>query len=484
MPFQLVELIRDMGITPRCSVAKTCLTTSWASTTLSGRMSRSRSHACASYSDQWPIRCNSPGHAALPANPNIGPFTKDDGEVVVDENGRRLRRSKTAAKRSNSPRRSIYLCATRSVADMVDVGRSFEEPFACGWGSRGFLLTAVAPAHDRGLDQCPIGMQTGQGQIRTEPESVNRRGTLTLVLPQEGMLPERLGTFCCVQAQCWLVKGRKEGAPPSRPFTVHDRSRARDGGVGRTRRAVCLRSFRKRRCTIECCISPNVAGSIAASRRVIDNAVVCGSAASQLSIVARFGSSLDSMSMRVLYLPFWRRCAARTLPVLATLPRDCAKASQSTGCLACAAASLRLPIRVPSSSCAARISASNATGSRPRYVSRSRRFDRLRQPRMHQCALVRRRRRMRALDHLGALAPLLLELERRLEEVYVPTRRRVQAPATHAPRACNASLSSHTARRECGPFPSPRRSVAPPPPPIPRPCAHTDVPCHARQRSD
>src|SRR4029078_11121644 len=52
---------------------------------------------------------------------------------------------------------------------------------------------------------------------------------------------------------------------------------------------------------------------------------------------------------------------------------------------------------------------------------------------MRQCALIGRARIMIALDHLGAFAPLLLQLERRLEEVHVKPCRRVE-PSHHARR--------------------------------------------------
>jgi hypothetical protein len=60
------------------------------------------------------------------------------------------------------------------------------------------------------------------------------------------------------------------------------------------------RNDRSRRCTIECCSSLKVAGSIAASRRTMARAAICGSVASQLSIVVRCGSSLEGMRIRFL----------------------------------------------------------------------------------------------------------------------------------------------------------------------------------------
>jgi hypothetical protein len=53
--------------------------------------------------------------------------------------------------------------------------------------------------------------------------------------------------------------------------------------------------------------------------------------------------------------------------------------------------------------------------------------------RMCQSSLIGRQRVMIAFDHLGALAPLVLQLERWLEEVHVEPRRRVE-PANHASR--------------------------------------------------
>src|SRR6516164_2429333 len=52
---------------------------------------------------------------------------------------------------------------------------------------------------------------------------------------------------------------------------------------------------------------------------------------------------------------------------------------------------------------------------------------------MRQSSLIGRRRIMIALDHLGAFTPLLLQLERRLEEVHVKPCRGVE-PSYHAGR--------------------------------------------------
>jgi hypothetical protein len=49
------------------------------------------------------------------------------------------------------------------------------------------------------------------------------------------------------------------------------------------------RNDRINRCTIECCLSPNVVESISASRRRMASAVICGSIASQFWIAARCG---------------------------------------------------------------------------------------------------------------------------------------------------------------------------------------------------
>lgn len=64
--------------------------------------------------------------------------------------------------------------------------------------------------------------------------------------------------------------------------------------------AALRRKARSRRCTIECCLSPNVTESIAARRWTMESAVNCGSAASQPSIAGKCGSSLDGMRIRFL----------------------------------------------------------------------------------------------------------------------------------------------------------------------------------------
>src|SRR6516225_8720295 len=80
------------------------------------------------------------------------------------------------------------------------------------------------------------------------------------------------------------------------------------------------------------------------------------------------------MRMRFLYRRFSRRCVARTSVAVTTVPSDWAKISGSAGDTPTVVARPRLPIRSPSSSCAARMSASSCTGSRVRYVSRRRRL--------------------------------------------------------------------------------------------------------------
>src|SRR3954452_22395489 len=65
---------------------------------------------------------------------------------------------------------------------------------------------------------------------------------------------------------------------------------------------------------------------------------------------------------------------------------------------------------------------------------------------MRQCTLIGRRRRMIALDHLSPFAALLLQLERRLEEVDVKPCRRIEA-AHHARRldAIEAAITHEAA---------------------------------------
>ena len=91
------------------------------------------------------------------------PFTKDDGEVVVDENGRRLRRSKTAAKRSNSQRRSIF------VRDAIGCGHGRCWPNLRGtvcsrMGEPRLPVGGSSARAWQGARTCPMGMQTGQGK--------------------------------------------------------------------------------------------------------------------------------------------------------------------------------------------------------------------------------------------------------------------------------------------------------------------------------
>jgi len=71
------------------------------------------------------------------------------------------------------------------------------------------------------------------------------------------------------------------------------------GGVESVLAALFLSDF-NRRCTVECCLFPNCSGYLSLSRLTIASAVSCGSAASQFSIVAMCGSSLDGMRTRVL----------------------------------------------------------------------------------------------------------------------------------------------------------------------------------------
>ena len=99
---RLIELIRDMGITPRALLRRKNTPydelglddSKWSDAEIIGLM---LAH---------PILINRPivvtpkgARLCRPSevvldilpNPDIGPFTKDDGEVVIDESGRRLR---------------------------------------------------------------------------------------------------------------------------------------------------------------------------------------------------------------------------------------------------------------------------------------------------------------------------------------------------------------------------------------------------------
>src|SRR5215211_4125696 len=102
----------------------------------------------------------------------------------------------------------------------------------------------------------------------------------------------------------WLMGGPVGGSGPSWP----EPSTGPGTGLAVVLGAVLARSFSaavfrsafSSRCTIECCLGPNVCGSRSARRPTIARAVSCGSAASQFPIVARCGSSLDGMRTRFL----------------------------------------------------------------------------------------------------------------------------------------------------------------------------------------
>ena len=63
--------------------------------------------------------------------------------------------------------------------------------------------------------------------------------------------------------------------------------------------AAFLRSARNSRCTIECCFVQNCRGWSSLNRPTMASAVSCGSAASQPSIVATCGSSIDGVRTRL-----------------------------------------------------------------------------------------------------------------------------------------------------------------------------------------
>ena len=117
---------------------------------------------------------------------------------------------------------------------------------------------------------------------------------------------------------------------------------------------------------------------------------------------------------------------ARTSAVLAVVPSDRANPSGSAGSGGAATARPRLPIplaelvlcRADLGQQCYRIETAIGLAQPP--------LDGLGQLGMSQRSLVRRRWRVIALDDLCTLAALLLELERRLEEVHVQPRRRVK----------------------------------------------------------
>ena len=204
---------------------------------------------------------------------------------------------------------------------------------------------------------------------------VNRLPTLTPVLPHLRMLLS-------------LDRYRADGRPV-RGF-VNTRGIGRAGGVAECpshaasppvlgspagAAAVCrmivsaaLRlSDRNKRCTMVCCGGPNCSEQRSARRPRIASAVRRGSVASQRSMSARCGSSIDGIFMRFLYGLRIRRWMMRCSPRCISLPSPFANAAAfvvGAGGLAVAASlPARAPTRVPSSAWASLISASRATGS-------------------------------------------------------------------------------------------------------------------------
>ena len=132
--------------------------------------------------------------------------------------------------------------------------------------------------------------------------------------------------------------------------------------------SVALRlSDRNKRCTMVCCGGPNCSEQRSARRPRMASAVRRGSAASQRSMSARWGSSIDGILMRFLYGLRMRRWMMRCSPRCISLPSPFANAAAfvagAGGIAIGVILPVRAPTRAPNSVWASLISASRATGS-------------------------------------------------------------------------------------------------------------------------
>ncbi|MGY3621984.1 hypothetical protein ACVJGD_008180 [Bradyrhizobium sp. USDA 10063] len=120
-------------------------------------------------------------------------------------------------------------------------------------------------------------------------------------------------------------------------------------------------SDHNKRCTMVCCGGPNCSGRCSARRPRIASAVRRGSTASQRSMSARCGSSIDGILIRFLYGLRMRRWMMRCSPRCTSLPSPFANAAAffagAGGLVAAASLPDRASTRVPSSAWASRISA-------------------------------------------------------------------------------------------------------------------------------
>ena len=152
--------------------------------------------------------------------------------------------------------------------------------------------------------------------ITTSDLAVNRRAILTPRIASSANVTLMAPLQCSIRCRLigrarWLSRlARREGLWAGR--ALHSPSRPQPRAMGQRswrRRAApratsCSAAFRlsalSRRCTIECCLVPNSSGYFSLSRPTIASAVSCGCSASQPSIAAICGSSLDGMRTLVL----------------------------------------------------------------------------------------------------------------------------------------------------------------------------------------
>src|SRR5260221_3699902 len=216
------------------------------------------------------------------------------------------------------------------------------------------------------------------GRLATVFPAVNRRSNLTPVLPHLRMLLSHVGYSADGRRVRGFVHARTiEGTGGVAECPLHAASPPVPGSPAGAAApsdmrgmivSVALRlSDRNKRCTMVCCGGPNCSEQRSARRPRMASAVRRGSAASQRSMSARCGSSIDGILMRFLY-GLWKsrwiiRCSPRCTSLPSPFPNAAAFVAGAGGLAAAASLPVRAPTRVPSSAWASLISASRATGS-------------------------------------------------------------------------------------------------------------------------
>jgi len=213
--------------------------------------------------------------------------------------------------------------------------------------------------------------------FRARSYGVNRLAKLTPVLPHLRMLLslDRCSSDCrpvrvCIIARRFGGTGGVAECPShaaSAPVPGSPAGAAPAAVQGMIVSVALHLSDRNKRCTMVCCGGPNFSGECSARRPRMASAVRRGSTASQRSMSARCGSSIDGILMRFLYGLRVRRWMMRCSPRCTSLPIPLANAAAfvagAGGLAAAASLPARAPTRVPSSVWALLISASRATGS-------------------------------------------------------------------------------------------------------------------------